>query len=307
MKGKSPERKLQLIAIKTKNTVLISDNIDGSRYHRSYLKDYLYDGNKPEDTYKEDWVKLNKLPEKIETKVPPKQINRRYELKEGFSATDLTPKVINERYIDDESEYYEVKGLYDLKYDMTETTYDEIEFDINVIEELDEGFEITEQKFNYQYNLLDRIQTHPLLLQNKPCQLSKKETYSIIRNHVKNNINPKVAQITSDYDFCFTVKKKIELSEVQEYMVDVNSMHKRRKPKFEKRYNSARSVEVFAAAPEPYNSYPVVEPFVGENNEDLNNKVEAYLVELMDMINEPLVDCPNCKGKGVILDENKLG
>ena len=307
MKGRSQESKLQLIAIKTKDSVLISDNIDGDSYHRSRLERYLYDGNKPNNTYKKDWFKLDKLPEKIETKVEPKQINRRYELKEGFSVTDMTPKVIEESYIDDESEYYEVKGLYDLKYDTTETTYEEIDFEINIIEELDEGFEITEQKFDYKYNLLDRIQTHPVLLQNMPCELSKKETYSIIRNHVKNNINPKVAHITSDYDFCFTVEKKIDLAEVEEYTVDVNMMNKRRKPKYEKRFKRMRSVKIFEAAPKPYNSYPVVKPFTGENTEDLNEKVEEYLSDLMDMINEPLADCPNCKGKGVILDENKLG
>ncbi|PAD70600.1 hypothetical protein CHH83_02015 [Bacillus sp. 7586-K] len=293
----------KLIAIKTKNKVLISDNIDGSSYFYSKIQDYLIDGKTAKNTYKSDWFQLDNLPVKIEKKIPAKKINQRYELREGFQETDLTPKVINESYIDEDSEYYEVKGLYELKYETTEPTYEEIEFEINIIEEIEEDFEITRQDFDYKYNLLDRIQTHPVLLPTKPCSLSREESYRIIRNHVKANIDPKYAAITSDYDFCFTVVKKIELYKPKQYEVNINQ-GTRRKPKYQTRFNTNRTVTVFETAPKPYQNYSVCEPFTGKNVEDLNNNIKLFLDELMEKINEPFVECPHCKGNGVVLDGN---
>lgn len=294
---------LKLLAIKTKNNVLVSDNVKGESYFHTKIKGLLFDGKKVESTYHKDWFKLNTIPSKIEKQVPQQQINRRYELREGFQETELTPKLIKASYIDEDSEYYEVKGLYELKYELTEPTFEEIDFEINIIEELDREFEIVKQDYDFKYNLLDKIQTHPVLLQEKPCELSKEDTYKIIRNHVKANINPKYAKVTSDYDFCFTVEKLIELYQVHSYEVNINAMTKR-KPKYEKRYQRNRSVKIYEAAPKPYQSYPVVTPFSGKNAKDLKANIAKFLDELMEKINEPLIECSHCKGNGVILDEN---
>jgi len=301
MRNKEVASTFKLIAIKTKSKVLISDNIEGSSYFYTKIPNYIIDGEAAKKTYKNDWFQLDSLPVKIEKQVPAKRINERYELREGFQETELTPKVINESYIDEDSEYYEVKGLYELKYEETEPTYEEIEFEINVIEETDEDFEVTRQDYDYKYNLLDRIQTHPVLLPTRPCSLSREDSYKIIRNHVKANIDPRYAQITSDYDFCFTVKKNIELYKPESYTVNINH-GTRRKPKYETRFNKSRTITVFETAPKSYQSYSVCEPFVGKNVEDLNNNIKLFLDELMEKINEPFVECPNCKGNGVVLD-----
>lgn len=297
---------LQLIAIKTNNNFFVSDNINGESYFHTNIDTLLFDGEKPKTTYKKDWFKLKHEPTKIERELPEKQINRRYELKEGFQETKLTPKTINESYIDEYSEYYEVKGLYDLKYDTVPTGFEEIPFEINIVEEINGNFEIVKEEFNVKYNLIDRIQTHPVLLPTKPCYLTKEESYKIIRNHVKANINPKYARVTSDYDFCFTVEKVIELYKPQEYEIDINRSYPRRKPKYEKRYKTARSVKIYEVAPKEYQKYPVVKPFYGENYEDLKKNINQFLDELMEFINEPVVDCEHCKGRGVILNENRI-
>ncbi|MCY8565664.1 hypothetical protein [Bacillus sonorensis] len=296
--------KFKLIGIKTKSHFLISDNVEGERYFYSRIKDLLFDGEKAKKTYHSDWYELAKEPTVIEEQVSAKKINQRYELKEGFQESELTPQVIFKSYIDEDSEFYEVKGLYEFKFDEEPQTNKIIDFEINVIEEIDGDLELDRQDFQLKHSLLDRILTHPLLLQTKPCSLTKEDSYKIIRNHVKANIDPKYARVTSDYDFCFTVHKVLELYQPYEYEVNINKMFKRRKPKFEKRMQKTREVEIYNVAPKPYQNYNVVEPFSGENLTDLKANIKAYLDELMEKINEPLVECKCCKGKGVILNEN---
>ncbi|MEC2062653.1 hypothetical protein [Bacillus inaquosorum] len=295
---------MKLIGIKTNNCFLVSDNIEGKRYFYSKLDELLFDGKRATETYKSDWFKLDKEPRVIERQMPAEKINHRYELKEGFQETDLTPQVINVSYIDEESEYYEVKGLYDLKFEEVPQQNEKIEFEMNVIEEIDGELKLQSHNFNLNYNLLDRIQTHPMLLETKPCYLSHEESYKIIRNHIKANINPKFARITSDYDFCLTVVKVLELYKPHEYIVDLNAMYKRRKPKLEKRFQTKREVEIYNVAPKAYQSYPIVEPFSGKDVEDLKSNIKKFLDDLMAKINEPLGECKCCKGRGVILNEN---
>ena len=56
-------------------------------------------------------------------------------------------------------------------------------------------------------------------------------------------------------------------------------------------------------APKPYQSYTVIEPIEGEKYQDLEKNIDDYLTKLITYINEPLVDCPHCKGRGVIMDK----
>lgn len=293
---------LKLMIIKTASKVLVSDNIKGEGYFNSRIDCLYFDGEQPKNTFKKDWFEIKNVPTKIQKKRTERKVNQRYELKEGFNETELTPKVINKSYIDDDSEYYEVKGLYNYKYETEEAGFEDVEFEIHLIEELEGEFEITTSQYSPQYNLLDRIQTHSILLELKPCKLTKEETYKIIRSHVKANINPKYAKVSSDYDFCFTVEKVLELHEPETYFVDVNAGYSRRKPKHEKRYKTSRTMKVYEAAPKSYQNYPLVKEFEGKNLEDLKNNVAIFLDNLMEQINEPIKDCEACKGRGVIVN-----
>lgn len=295
---------LKLMIIKTKDKVFVSDNVKGAGYFHTQLSKLLFDGAEVKETFNKDWFEINQIPIEITERKPAKEVNHRYELKEGFNETELTPKVIHARYIDEDSEYYEVKGLYDRKYETEEAGFEIVPFEIHQIEEVEGNFEITKNQYNPQYNLLDRIQTHPALLALKPCELTKEESYKIIRSHVKANIDPKYARISSDYDFCFTVEKVIDLYQPESYTVNLNSSYPRRKPKYETRFKNVKTMKIYEAAPKAYNSYPVVESFVGNNLEDLESNIELFLDELMEKINEPIKECECCKGRGVIVNEN---
>lgn len=113
-------------------------------------------------------------------------------------------------------------------------------------------------------------------------------------------MNYDVAEITSDYNFCFTVSKKIAFSEPEEYSVDINAAHPRRKSKWQKRYRTSRSSNIFSMAPAPYKGYKVIPGFEGKDQEDLKAKIDSYCKDLIEVINEPIKDCPHCKGRGVI-------
>ena len=58
-------------------------------------------------------------------------------------------------------------------------------------------------------------------------------------------------------------------------------------------------------APKPYQSYKVIEPFVANSYQELIETIEKTLSEMIKEINEPLQDCSNCHGTGVILKEIK--
>lgn len=287
---------LKLIAIKTKTKVYISDNVDNNSYHNGRLQNYLFDSIAPTKTYKSDWFEIESIPAKIEKQIPKQIIKSWYELREKHHSTGL-PKILNKFDFDEGSEYESVYGLYEAKYEYDDGCLEEVPFKLAVIEELDE-FQITRNEFQLQHAILDRITTHPILLTLKPCKLSRKESYEIVRKYIKANIDLRYATITSDYDFCLTVEKRIS-HEPAAYQVNVG----KRKPKYETRYNRIRTVKAYETSPEGYSKYPTIEPFEGKNEDDLKQNIQNFLDELISVINKPYVECKHCEGKGVVLDE----
>ena len=58
-----------------------------------------------------------------------------------------------------------------------------------------------------------------ILIHNYPCEISSVDLYSVVRQYIKDNIDTKVAKITTDYNFCFEVKKLIPLHTPKDYIV----------------------------------------------------------------------------------------
>jgi hypothetical protein len=237
---------------------------------------------------------LPKMPQKVEKKLPKSYINERYELKAGFPVSDLTPEILSSDDWDNESD---IAGLYKRVIDEVEGGFEELEFDIEILSEED-NFYIEKPKYKATPALIVQLTEHPALHTERPCFISSKEMYRIVREHVKTNIDPRYAKITSDYDFCLTVEKYIK-TEPTAYQVNVG----KRKGKYETRYTRGRSVVILKTSPEGYSSYPVEQSISGENQEDLENKVDAHLKEVLDKINMPFIECECCKGEGVILEK----
>lgn len=327
--------KTKLIAIKTDKGYYITDNINNNEYYSTRIKKLKFDGRKPKITFHKDWFIVIKAFSKITQEIQQPDINRRYELrdkkqfpklKEVYKEEDALTKIETEDddYVDKwGKEFAEVKSLYDFKSDRQMPIDEPVEFELTVIGEMKsipgntpfeyevenpadygETYNITNN--DIVRNLIDKVVTPPILVHLKSCGLTSHDTYSIVRQYVKQNIDFKVAKITSDYDFCFTVQKVIKLAEDEEYLADISGW-KSKKPKYVTKYRTDRKVEIFEMgwSPKCYGVYTPIEGFIGKNEKDLKKKIDKFLKELIDKINEPLIECPQCKGLGVIIQKEK--
>lgn len=300
--------KVEIIGVKVGNKYYLSEVIQNS-YHRR-LVNCKINGEKTTPSFNQNWFISAGIPEKVELYRSAENINHRYELIDRSLASDKIPLVIDQGLIDLNDDYNWVgtyanlQSLYQLCYDKSEERYEEVEFTYETILEVEDIKYPDKVVYtgNARFNELAKILYPPVVLPNTRCELTIDESYRIIREYVKLNINQKYARITSDYDFCFTVKKIIELATIQEYKVDVNAFTKRRKPKYETRYRTTNEIECFEMAPKPYQNYTVIKPFSANNQKELEENIQKYLNDLIKRINEPLKYCKCCKGTGVILD-----
>ena len=311
-------------AIQTKDCVYL---------HQEYNNNLYYDGVLPEKTYNKNWVKVKQIPVKVERLSSQPNINYRYELIDKSMMSDKIKDILPDdvSYLDNDynrvwaDKYKHLSSLYERKYDTQPDIMVEQEFKITGIFEIDTVIKHGELNFAVQgtdymhkgtttlnsssikHQGIDSIIFPDLLLPSRPSKLSSVDTYKIIREHVKSNIDGRYAEVTSDYDFCFTVKKRIPLAEHEKYTVDVNNdlfSKRKRKSKYETRYRTHRHVTVFEMTNDKdnYGGYTPIAGFHGKNHTDLKKNIDSYLENLMELINEPLVDCKHCAGSGVVLD-----
>lgn len=319
---------LNLISIKTKKGFYVSEGkSEDKKFSYTSLDSYVFDGKSPEKTFKPQWIFLKKIPKHIQIFQKQPDIKTRYELINKNLTSNKIPLVIEyaELELDEDDEWIGffsgLKTLYEFKSEPQPPKLTDVEFSFTVIMELDEikewnGFSfpaetrslgigtktynVTEKDVEYQ--ILDEILFPNIVLAARPCKLSSKQSYDIVRNFVKTHINSRYAVVTSDYDFCFTVEKRIERFEPLEYLVEIGTG---RRKHTEKRYNISRTVKVFEMtySPENYKGYTPIKGFVGDNWEDLSRKVISFCEDLVNTLNEPIKDCPHCKGTGVSLDK----
>ena len=79
-------------------------------------------------------------------------------------------------------------------------------------------------------------------------------------------------------------------------------MSRTKKPKYETRIKKEKFETCFKMTQtrDTYDGYPLMPPMTADNQEELNEKVNEYLKELIEFINEPLIECKCCKGRGII-------
>lgn len=324
---------LKLIAIKTDRGYYITDNINNDGYYRTEIKTLKFDGEKPKTTFHKDWFIIKKFPKSVMREKDRPSINKRYEL----DAPEMFPKlkkiyngnevIINEPCSENDytreitEEFRKIASLYTYKDESGEMIYEPIEFEFEIIGRMKNisdntpfAYEVeNEADYGKTYNiynndivrnLIDKIVTPPILIHLKPCSLTSHDSYKIIRQYVKQNIDLSVAKITSDYNFCFTVQKVIGLAEEEEYTMTQNLFSKR-KTKYITKYRNSREVKIFEMgwSPRCYEGYTPIKGFKGKDEKDLKKNVDKYLKDLINRINEPLVECKHCNGMGVILQE----
>lgn len=303
--------------------------------HVYFSSGYLFDGVAAEKTFHKDWGFIKNKPEKVAKIQGKEYINQRYELKDSSIAEKLSIPVVI--YIDGKNLFKDsdgnlifsenlnqYKSLYQYKVDECVPEPLEVEFNFNIITVIDKIIN-AELELNFKYPvyrtqwssdgtrvfnaneikhyLIEEILYPDIVLPSRPCYLSSKQVYDIVRLHVITHINPKVAKITSDYDFCFTVKKMVELHKPESYRVDVSSL-KSKKPKWEERFRNYREVEVFEMTHDQvnYNKYTPINSITAANHEELKKILDKLLDGIMQKINQPVKECCNCGGTGVLFD-----
>lgn len=251
---------------------------------------------------------------------------------EGIIPIKLSPEEADEFeddgwYIGSGSKYYVYRGLYTRKQERLPNTTVDVEHEIDYKGTLQQSLvendyssmkislleksgwsekqiEVDLSKIVHYYEL-EELLTPDLVLHNRPCFIGTDTTYKIVRNYIKNNIDPKHARITSDYDFCFTVKKKVHIKPIV-HQTEQKKKNGRSyaKPKFTTTTIEHKEVEIFEMCPsKTYQKYTPIKGFKGDSLKDLVENIKLYLEELMFIINRPVKECESCGGTGCTFDK----
>lgn len=305
---------------------------------------FLINGKKPEPTHHVSWffVKGETELKSVSLMSTGEVHNRRWELRDSTPelVKNTLPKVIlqedaSEYYEDDEGycigsecEQHEYQNFYTRTYDTKPDYFKEQDIEVTFLGDIEsslvsgpkgasysvwrtsythEGDQMLDISDIASFSELSKILTSDLLLHNQPCSLTSEQTYKIIRKYVSDNIDPKWGNITSDYDFCFTVKKKIAIKP----WIKRTEQTKRNGRSYAKPRVNTRTIEhkeeaIFEMTHKQsnYRGYTSIIGFKADNLQELIDNIKDFLDELLDHINSPLSQCEHCNGTGHIFNDD---
>lgn len=323
--------KLTILCVKTDKGCFISDCTATTgydyNYHTNKVNNFFFDGKQPTGTYYPNWFYIENYPTTIQRKVSGAYVNKRYELIDTTLESEKMPLVIP---YEEESNYNSsvIESLYHYTYDREPDYMANVTCDIQVVCEIDDynfppKFEysaitrcdFSDRKYtitnaNVQHQLLDKMIFPAVLLHERPCKFTSKQMYDMTRQYILEHIDNSVAKITSNYNFCFEVKKLIPLIEPETITyTNIFARTKRERNKIRTTIKKYDEVSIFEMTPanENYKGYTIIPEMYANNETELMEKVDTWLTNLMELINKPLCQCPHCQGTGYIDDVKKLG
>lgn len=316
---------MKIYMIKTNKECYITDCDKTSghdyTYHNTKLKSILFDRQKVKDTFCKNWFVIDKYPEKIEKEVK-RFTNKRYEIDDKDMICSKFKEVVPY-----EDMYDDIRGFYTYKCDELPNEFEDVDCEIEVIMELedlqmpkeikydalgggaykDRSYTITNA--NVQHQMIDKIIFPGIMIHDRPCKLTSKQMYDITRQYIKDNIDLSKAKITSDYDFCFAVKKIVPLIEPETIQYsDIFARTKKERSKIHYKTKQFKEVDIFSMTHKErnYDGYTAIEPMFANNENELKGKIDAWLEGLIEIINKPLEMCSHCGGNGYLDDINKI-
>ena len=294
------KKELQIQMVITDIGLFITDTTGDYSYHRSRIEHLYFDGVKPKQAYIKNWFVIDKYPEVIQEK----QADQKRGVKWVLIDPDMESKALPLEHLYEDLDYEDsVADLYRLEYEVIPGELVDVPCKINVITEV-ENFRLP-PKINYasaksryrvkvnvdntdiEHQLLDKLIIPEILMHEYPCKLSSVEMYGIVKQYIKDNIDNRYAKITSDYDFCFSVKKivpvvgpkKINHSELAKgKFVTGNEI---------KEYREFVIFEMTNES-EKYKGYTPIKGISASNEFKLKEKLDNYLRALIEYINEPV-------------------
>jgi len=314
----------KIMVVKTDKGCFISDCFATSgydyNYHRSVIGDLLFNGKSATTTYYLNWYYIEEYPALIQIKKDGNRVNERYELKDKGLTSDKMPELIpyNEK---DNYSYDVIDSLYLYTYDKEPDYLEEYPCDIQVVCELDNftfppqieytaihKYDFSDKPYtiknaDVQHQMLDKMIFPAVLLHESPCKFTSKQMYDITRQYILEHIDNSVAKITSNYDFCFTVRKLIPLIEPETISYqNIFARTKRERNRIRTSIKKYEEKDIFEMtySPENYRGYSPIPEMCANNESELKEKVDKWLTDLIKIINKPLCQCPECKGTGYV-------
>jgi len=272
---------------------------------KSNIQRYKFDGKQGKPTFNSIWVEIDKLPEQVAIIVDKRE--NEYQLIEEFRGFDMPTSLSVEEAKQYRESVIESMYIYVPKREWQEDlVIDDAEFvhmgEFNITNPVKFEYELSntnQGKSNVigreaiRYDELGMMFMPSIARSNVPCRIEGKDLYRIIRNHVRANIDGRVARITSDYDFCFRVERVIQLKEpLLTQFVSANG-------KKSTIIKTERLIPIFEMSPERRDTYTKVEDVVADNEAALKEKIDDILDNIMKGINRHQTECPCCKGSGV--------
>lgn len=248
-------------------------------------------------------------------------------LKEFYPANQITSEYddLNEETVFYPEEFNAVKSLYETQYAQKEAAWTPVEFDLQLLGELEinnynapekmtvkvhqEGSynakpDVVDLSSVVMYSDFERMLTPEFMLHSRPCSLTSDQVYKIVRSYIKDNINPHVAQVTCDYDFCFTVGRKLHKTPTTvKTEIKKQSGRSYATPKFKTTTQYYDMVDLFEMTPasQKYRGYTTIQGWSADNLQEMQQQVKIYLDHLMQEINKEVCKCEHCNGTGHIV------
>jgi len=277
------------------------------------------------------YVRLSKGLQSVKKLVKGSRNLVHYKLKDEELSSEKFP-LITVQYWDDDTEENRLKGvegyeaLYEPVYNQQEDQIVDVPFEVVNLGtfEIEDPSSIKNRKIKSQvegnwgnkvieqelsqvviYDDIVKLLTPEFALTQSPCKLSSKQMFSIVRQHLKENLDMKENSITLDFDFCFTVKKRVHTKP----FLATESYYRGKKLKSKSVTKNEKFVEVFEMSwsgykgTGGYNDYTCIPELKGDNLQDLSDKLDEYLYGLTTALNKRVEECTCCNGTGHIVEK----
>lgn len=344
----TPKSSIKFLAYKTNLGLILKS--DTGYYPQDLSKLYLIN-NRVVSSLNNNWFLLNSQEiASVKEKVPESQVQIGWELDSANQIAGLgLPKTQTmeelKYFYNYDKEEYEYQGLlagvgnlYKKVFETVPERWEEIDFEIQIIRNLEienisnpiemkimsyhqGNFGVKPLGFDLKsvttWGELEKILTPEFLLHERPCEISSQNLYKIIRTHVVQNLDRSKCKITSDYDFCFTVKRLVQVKPYVVRKEQYKGLFKSyNPPKFKNETVTVKEVDCFEMTHDQadgngrgYKGYTIIPALKANNLKQLSEYLKQYLDDLITNLNTPVVECEHCKGTGHIvknLDHPKM-
>ncbi len=287
---------LELIAIKKNNKYFIRHkseryfSFEGLTFNKEQLK-----------SFSDQWLVFTELPTEIKKRIREGSRIVKYNLKEGFAESALTPLTLPEDAFDYEDHGDErvqknsqIAALYKAETIDIPDRFETAQFTLDIIDEDCEPLVYPKYVFRTEFPYF--IENHSAVHHKYPCYITPEDLFKIIRAWVRKNL-PEHCRISSDYDFHLQVELIMPLLHEETVRVDVARLNARKR-KFEERPLRSIAFKVIDICTPGHNYGTVLTKIEGKNYADLESRIDALLEDYKKAMERHLAVCPHCKGYG---------